>query len=452
MKRFLILALLVLSLPIAAWAQGAPMAASNGSVTDLGSLANYGSIAYAVSAKGDVVVGASIADVPQHYWRAFRWTAAGGMQDLDSSPQDSATADAYGISADGNVIVGIYGHYPDCNPGCAFQWTTFGGFQWLPNVPGGWYSPTPTGVSKDGGVIVGWAHQSYGGPDHAWRYTGLTGFVDLGALPGSCCGSQALAVSEDGTVVVGYSYDANMQVHAFRWTQKSGLQDLGFLPGGNYSNASGASTNGNVVVGYAVTTVNCPVGLSSCNVPFRWTKATGMVPLGLLPGDWWTVTTGVSADGKTVVGYDSQNCCNWVPWHWTQTTGKQSISDWLAAVGVDATAFTFYSAYAVNANGYGVVGQLTTGDAYLALATSNKTGMPTFSPKPGTYHGSVSVTLSHTSPNASIYYTTDGSTPTKNSTPYTAPIQVTVTTTIKAIAIVPGYPQSKVATGKYTIK
>jgi chitinase len=62
------------------------------------------------------------------------------------------------------------------------------------------------------------------------------------------------------------------------------------------------------------------------------------------------------------------------------------------------------------------------------------------------------VTLSHPSPDASIYYTTDGTTPTKNSTPYAAPIQVTVTTTIKAIAIVPGYPQSAVATGKYTIQ
>ncbi len=447
MKRSLILVLLLFALPIAAWAQGAPMAASNGSVTDLGSMGSGNAIAYGVSANGEVVTGDDVGNN-----RGFRWTAAGGIQDLDPNPGDGVVDRPYGISADGNVIVGYYGHYPECNPSCAFQWTAAGGFEMLAPVPGGWYNLTAQGASKDGGVIVGWAHQSYGGPDHAWRYTGLTGFVDLGALKGSCCGSQALAVSENGTVVVGYSDDANMQSHAFRWTQKSGLQDLGFLPGGNYSNATGASTNGSVVVGYATTTVNCPVGLSSCNVPFRWTKATGMVPLGLLPGDWWTVTTGVSADGKTVVGYDSQNCCNWVPWRWTQATGKQSISDWLAAVGVDASAFSFYSAYAVTANGEGVVGQLTNGDAYLALATSNKTGKPTFSPKAGKYHGSVSVTLSHTSPEASIYYTTNGTAPTKNSTPYTTPILVTVTTTIKAIAIVPGYAQSAVATGKYTIK
>jgi probable HAF family extracellular repeat protein len=453
MKRFVILVLVVLSLPLAVWAQAVPMAASNGAVTDLGSLGSGNAIAYGVSANGGVVTGISTATggIGGGNDRGFRWTAAGGIQDLDSSPNDGVMVRVHGISADGNTIVGEYGHYPECNPNCAFTWSG-GLFDILGGLPGGWYSPTPTGASKDGGVIVGWAHQTYGGPDHAWRYTGLSGFVDLGALPNSCCGSQALAVSEDGAVVVGYSYDVNMHQHAFRWTQKSGMQDLGFLSAGSFSNATGASTNGSVVVGYADTNVNCPPGLSRCNVPFRWTKATGMVALPILSGKGWAVTTGVSADGKTVVGYDSQNCCNWVAWRWTQATGKQTINDWLADVGVDATAFNFYSAYAVTANGEGVVGQLTNGDAYLALATSNKTGMPTFSPKPGTYHGSVSVTLNHTSPQASIFYTTDGSTPTKNSTPYTAPILVTVTTTIKSIAIVPSYPQSAVATGKYTIK
>ena len=130
----------------------------------------------------------------------------------------------------------------------------------------------------------------------------------------------------------------------------------------------------------------------------------------------------------------------------------QAVSDWLAAVGIDASGFTFYSAYAVTANGNGVVGQLTNGDAFLALATSNKTGVPTFSPKPGKYADAQLVTLGHTSAEASIYYTTDGTTPTVNSQPYIDPIQITATTTIKAIAIVPGYAQSAVTAGKYTIK
>ena len=52
---------------------------------------------------------------------------------------------------------------------------------------------------------------------------------------------------------------------------------------------------------------------------------------------------------------------------------------------------------------------------------------------------------------ASIYYTTDGSTPTEASTLYTAPFQITETTTIKAIAVKENYQNSDVATLTVTI-
>jgi hypothetical protein len=76
---------------------------------------------------------------------------------------------------------------------------------------------------------------------------------------------------------------------------------------------------------------------------------------------------------------------------------------------------------------------------------------PTFSPVPGAYGPAQTVTISDTSPGATIYYTLDGSTPTTNSTQYTAPLTISVTTTIKAIASGAGCSDSAIATGTYTI-
>ncbi len=60
---------------------------------------------------------------------------------------------------------------------------------------------------------------------------------------------------------------------------------------------------------------------------------------------------------------------------------------------------------------------------------------PSLSPAPGTVSGPVTVTLSDTGTNHSIYYTTDGSTPTTSSTLYTGPFSVAAGTTVNAIGM-----------------
>ncbi len=76
---------------------------------------------------------------------------------------------------------------------------------------------------------------------------------------------------------------------------------------------------------------------------------------------------------------------------------------------------------------------------------------PTFAPAAGTYTTVQSVTLSDTTPGASIYYTTNGTTPTAGSTLYTGAISVGVSETIQAIAVATGFLNSAVGSAVYTI-
>jgi hypothetical protein len=74
------------------------------------------------------------------------------------------------------------------------------------------------------------------------------------------------------------------------------------------------------------------------------------------------------------------------------------------------------------------------------------TAAPTFSPAPGTYTSAKTVTISTTTPSATIYYTTNGV-----YAVYTGPVTVAATETVKAIAVATGDTASSVSSAAYTI-
>ncbi|HOW29689.1 MAG TPA: M6 family metalloprotease domain-containing protein, partial [archaeon] len=86
------------------------------------------------------------------------------------------------------------------------------------------------------------------------------------------------------------------------------------------------------------------------------------------------------------------------------------------------------------------------------MLVGQETANPELFPNPGTYPQTTQVTINTTTPNAIIYYTTDGTNPTTNSLIYTSPITVTEgTTTIKAIAKRNDYYISDIMSSTYTI-
>ncbi len=76
---------------------------------------------------------------------------------------------------------------------------------------------------------------------------------------------------------------------------------------------------------------------------------------------------------------------------------------------------------------------------------------PTFSPDGGTFTESVTVEISCATPNVTIYYTNDGSSPITNGTRYTSAIVIDETTTLKAVARDLDGNYSHVATALFTL-
>jgi probable HAF family extracellular repeat protein len=183
---------------------------------DLGTLSgDTGAWANGISGDGQVVVGASYKDGPSYAadYKAVRWDVASStITDLGSL--GGTYSQAHAANRDGSVIVGLSDWVDGQRH--AFRWTEAGGMQDLDKTPGN--SSGALDVNADGSVVVG-----YSG-DTAFRWTETTGMTSLGVLSGQSH-SGATSVSDDGNTVVGESGD-----RAFIWTPDSpAMQDLDHL-------------------------------------------------------------------------------------------------------------------------------------------------------------------------------------------------------------------------------
>lgn len=126
-----------------------------GGMQDLGTLGGATSMALAVSDDGLVVVGS--ADLASGEHHAFRWTAAGGMQDLGVyGPHWTGFtfAQALDVNADGSVVVGNASSLGSPG-GRAFRWTAATGLQDLGTFGTFDFASSAAGVDATGAIVAG---------------------------------------------------------------------------------------------------------------------------------------------------------------------------------------------------------------------------------------------------------------------------------------------------------
>ena len=157
--------------------------------------------------------------------------------------------------------------------------------------------------------------------------------------------------------------------------------------------------------------------------------------------------------GPTVLhAYDATNLANEL-WNSTQGTGNTPGNAVKFTVPTVANGKVYVGTRGNNTGGVfqstSISGEL---DVFGLLSSGAKqAATPAFSLTSGIYAGTQSVAINDATVGAIIYYTTNGSTPTTQSTVYAGPVMVSSTTTLQAIAAGPGITASAVATATYTI-
>lgn len=309
------------------------------SLTGLGPVSGgTGALGYGISANGAVQVGWTTTGSAS---RATRWSGGVGT---DLGANYGNTNIAFAASGDGATVVG-YGQQASAAPR-AFRWTAAQGVQDLGNLAGG-TGAAATNVNHDGSVIVGHGSDA-AGQNRAIRWVNGSA-SDLGLLGGSTGASQAWDVSADGGTVVGFATNAAGASRAFRWTESGGMLQLGSL--GVSSQARGVSGDGAVAVGFFANADN------SFNA-FRWTAAGGMSSLGTLGGAM-SIARATNFDGSVVVGSSTIAANSSRAFIWTQGSGMVELAGLLGAQGVDLTGWTLEEALSISADGSTIVGRGT---------------------------------------------------------------------------------------------
>ena len=195
-------------------------------------------------------------------------------------------------------------------------------------------------------------------------------------------------------------------------------------------------------------------GLNEVTVPIRGLTVPGYQPVPQLS---LVVTANASYySGAYHVYTGSDILFNWVTNNANTLTLNNSsiaVNGSVVFLETNQTRSPISNYYTFVAEGYNQIQTANIQVEVLPLIVAT----PTFSPSPGTYlyqiaNNGIIVSISDSTPNANIYYTNNGTTPTGSSTLYSGPITLGVSETLKAIGNLTNYLDSDVATATYTLK
>lgn len=183
------------------------------------------------------------------------------------------------------------------------------------------------------------------------------------------------------------------------------------------------------------------IAVASGKSPSAVASAGYVINLNAAPTPAFTPTGGTYSGAQQVTINDTLSGANiYYTLDGTMPTTNSTLYTGAITISQSATLNAI-----ATSNGYA-----NSGVASAAYTIVPPAAVPTFSPAGGSYTSAQAVTIADTTRGAIIYYTTNGTPATANSTPYTSPVPVTQSETINAIAVAPGY-SSTTASAIYSI-
>jgi Chitobiase/beta-hexosaminidase C-terminal domain/Fibronectin type III domain len=308
--------------------------------------------------------------------------------------------------------------------------------------------PAPTPVPGQAGTTQYTGPISLTGPANSWTFSAIATAsqmlssapvsasysVSYPGLPAPTFNPPAGTYSNDQTVTITSGAGSTIWYTTDGSTPVAGTSPS-MSSGGTVTLAGGAPGTGAVAIRALATQsqmVDSPT--VTANYLFQVSAPTASPGGGTFNND----LTGAS-------GVAMSTATNGATIYYTTDGTVPSTSSTQYSGALQITTTTTVNAVAARSN---YLNSPTIGNTYTMQAAT-----PAFSAGGGTYPNALTVSISEATSGASIYYTTNGTTPTTLSTPYTGPISMPngLSTTLSAIAVKPGYNNSIVNSATYVV-